>query len=269
MPESTLFELSKGGTPLLVSMPHSGILAPPDLIPRFTENALPLPDTDRHVERLYDFASELGATVIQANYSRYVVDLNRPPDGATLYAGANNTELCPLTTFDYQPIYRVGDSPDIDEIAWRVERYWKPYHDRLTIELDRIVQRFGYALLFDAHSIRSRVPRFFNGELPSFSLGTGGGLSADPWLVDRLTAVCAAAEGYTAVCNGRFKGGHITRHFGAPDRHIHAVQMELSQDTYMNEQPPYEYDEKKAGRVRPTLRAVLKAMLDWGREIYG
>lgn len=259
-----LFDLIAGDGPLLVSMPHSGTAIPEDLARDMTPGALALPDTDWHLGRLYDFAPGLGATMIKANYSRYVIDLNRRPDGTELYAGADNTELCPLTTFDFAPIYQAGRAPGASEIARRITEFHRPYHAAIERELDRIKQDFGYALLYDAHSIGSRVPRFFDGELASFNIGTGGGTSASQRLAERLTAICQGADGYRTVCDGRFKGGFITRRYGAPDDHIHAVQMELSQKTYMNEKPPYDYDDARAAKVRPILRAVLDAMLSYG-----
>ena len=233
-----------------------------------TREALDLPDTDWHVGRLYDFAPALGATVIEANYSRYVIDLNRDPGGEALYPDADNTGLCPLETFDRAPIHQPGCEPDEREVARRLRQYYRAYHAGLMLELARIKQRFGYALLYDAHSIRSHVPRFFDGELPSLNVGTGGGITAHSGLAQRVVEICAAQNDYSTVLNGRFKGGYITRQYGAPARHVHALQMELAQNTYMDENPPYEFDKGKADRLRPLLRRVLEEMLAWGRESY-
>src|SRR5215510_11795357 len=173
-----LFKFTPGTAPLLVSMPHIGTHVPPEIAGRMTNAALTLPDTDWNVDRLYDFLGELGAASIQATHSRYVIDLNRAPDGQALYPGASNTELCPTTQFDETPIYRPGEAPDETDIAARLDRYWRPYHERLARELSAVKARHGFALLFDAHSIRSVVPRFFPGRLPDINLGTGGGTSA-------------------------------------------------------------------------------------------
>ena len=129
------FSFIPGTTPLLVSMPHCGTDLPPELRPRLTEAALALPDTDWHVDRLYDFAAELGAGVLRATHSRYVVDLNRPPDDRPLYPGASNTGLVPTTLFDEGPVYRPNAAPGPVEVAERLARYWQPYHDRLAAEL--------------------------------------------------------------------------------------------------------------------------------------
>lgn len=264
-----LFRLRGGNTPLLVSVPHAGTEIPDALRDTMTREALELPDTDWHVGRLYDFAPALGATVIEANCSRYVIDLNRDPGGKALYPDADNTGLCPAETFDRASIHRPDRAPDDEEIARRLRKYYRPYHAAIMFELGRMERRFGYALLYDAHSIRSRVPRFFEGELPSLNIGAGGGITAHSGLAQRVSEICASAQDYTTVLDGRFKGGYITRQYGDPARHIHALQMEHAQKTYMDESPPYKFIEEKADRLRPLLRRVLEEMLAWGRETYG
>jgi N-formylglutamate deformylase len=253
-----------GSTPLLVSMPHVGTYIPPTLLAGMTDKARIVPDTDWHVDRLYDFLQGMGASIIQATHSRYVIDLNRPPDGQVLYPGASNTELCPTGLFDGGPIYKPGQAPDAAAVQDRLATYWRPYHDRLAAELAVLRRRHGFALLFDAHSIRSVVPRFFEGRLPDINLGTGGGASAAPELAALLIETAAEAGEYSSVLNGRFKGGYITRHYGRPADRVHAVQLELSQATYMNEDAPFEFREDLAGRIRPHLRAIVGAMVAWG-----
>jgi len=261
-----IYRFTAGDSPLLVSVPHCGTYLPEAIAARMTEAGRAVADTDWHVDRLYDFAAELGASVITATHARYVVDLNRPPDDAPLYPGADNTGLCPTTTFDRAPIYLPGDEPDAAEVASRIETYWRPYHGRLAAEIARIKARHGIALLFDAHSIRSRVPRFFEGRLPDLNLGTGGGVTADPALIERLVALCAERDDFSHVLDGRFKGGYITRIQGSPGTGVHAVQLELAQATYMNENPPFAYLAERAARLRPLLGALLGAMIAWGRE---
>lgn len=260
------YRFMAGTAPMLVSMPHVGTEVPAEIAARLTEAAKPLPDTDWHVDRLYDFLGELGVSMIAATQSRYVVDLNRPPDDKPLYPGARNTGLCPTTTFDEALIYLLGADPDAAEIAARRERFWRPYHERLQEELAAIEARHGFAVLWEAHSIRSRVPRFFEGRLPDLNFGTGGGTSADPALLAALEGVAAGAADYTWVSNGRFKGGAITRRYGDPARDVHAVQLELSQITYMNEDPPYAFREDLAAGIRPVLRRLLETALAWARE---
>ena len=261
-----IYRFIPGTAPLLVSMPHLGTHVPPPIAARMTNAALTVPDTDWNLDRLYDFLGEIGAASIQATHSRYVIDLNRAPDGQALYPGASNTELCPTTQFDNSPIYRPGQAPSGDEVQARRQTYWSPYHQRLAAELAAIKDRHGYALLFDAHSIKSVVPRFFEGRLPDLNLGTGGGSSAAPGLAARLIEAAGEAEGYSSVLNGRFKGGYITRQYGRPAERVHAVQLELAECTYMNEEPPFEFREEQAAKLRPHLRALLEAMLEWGRE---
>ena len=258
------FHLTRGDSPLLLSVPHAGIHVPDAIADRLADTARDLPDTDWYVDRLYEFAGGLDAGVLAATHSRYVIDLNRDPDGTPLYPGADNTELCPTTMFDGQPVYRDGSAPDEAEIADRRSAYWQPYHQVLATELDRLKRKHGYALLYDAHSIRSVVPRFFEDTLPDLNIGTGGGKSAEPALTIRLALICQDSHDYQTAVNGRFKGGYITRHYGDPSAGVNAVQMELSQRTYMDEDPPYAFDEAKAERLQPVLTAVLEKMIDWG-----
>lgn len=257
-----VYTFRKGDLPLLVSMPHVGTHVPPEIAARFTPAARPLPDTDWHVDRLYDFLDDLDATVIAATHSRYVVDLNRPPDNRPLYPGASNTGLCPVSTFDDEPIYAEGE-PDAAEIDERRKTYWRPYHERLSAALEALRTRHGVVVLWDAHSIRSRVPRFFDGRLPDLNIGTADGASAAPALTERIAAAAAEISDYSSIVNGRFKGGYITRAYGAPKTGAHAVQLELSQITYMDEDPPYGFRDDLAARVRPVLRRLLTAACDW------
>ncbi|MFQ5783441.1 MAG: N-formylglutamate deformylase [Alphaproteobacteria bacterium] len=257
------YRFTAGETPLLVSIPHCGTHLPADIATRMTDAGRLVADADWHVDRLYDFAGDLGAGVLAATHARYVVDLNRPPDDAPLYPGADNTGLCPTTTFAREPIYKAGVEPDADEIARRLATYWRPYHVKLAAEIARLKARHGVALLFEAHSIRSEVPRFFAGRLPDLNLGTAGGASIDPRLAERLAELCGRADGLTSVLNGRFKGGYITRAYGEPAKNVHAVQLEQAQITYMLEDPPFTYLPERAAGVRPLLRSLLEEMLDW------
>ena len=257
------YTLQRGTVPLLISMPHVGTELPQTLSRRMTPVAAQLDDTDWHLPRLYDFAQALGASILVPRYSRYVVDLNRPPDNANLYPGQDTTGLCPVDTFAKMPLYAPGDEPDEAEIAIRVDQYWRPYHGALHGELTRIRELHGHAVLWEAHSIRSEVPRFFEGRLPDFNLGTSGGASCGQGLGEALLAEANRHSGYTAVLNGRFKGGYITRAYGNPAEGVHAVQLELSQRTYMEELPPYAYDKPRADAVRPVLQALLDRALDW------
>ena len=261
MSQPAPFVFHQGTQPLLISMPHAGTYVPPALAVRFTEEARQVPDTDWHMERLYAFAKDMGASILAATHSRYVVDLNRPPDGASLYPGQNVTGLCPVDTFDDTPIYTRGDVPDDSEIAARRDAVWAPYHAQLRAELDRIRAQHGVAVLWDAHSIRSVLPRFFEGKLPDLNLGTADGASCSPALAQELLAIARSAPGYTGVLNGRFKGGHITRHYGQPERNIHAVQLEMTQCSYMQEALPFSYLPEVAAGVQPHLERMLKAVL--------
>ena len=256
---SKIYEYTEGRSPLLVSVPHDGRLLPDQQRERMTPQALALPDTDWHVARLYDFASELGASMIVANYSRYVVDLNRPSDDAALYDGQHATGLCPRYTFSGEPLYVEDVAVSSAEVEARVATYWQPYHDRIAQTLAELRSRHGYALLWDAHSIASRVPRLFDGELPVLNLGTWDNRSCASHVAETLLGVAGGAS-YSAVLNGRFKGGYITRHYGVPDDNVHAVQLEVAQRGYMDETTGA-YESEAADEFRRTLRALLDAYI--------
>ncbi|MCR9214002.1 MAG: N-formylglutamate deformylase [Proteobacteria bacterium] len=263
------FILTRNSSPLLLSQPHVGLDIPETIERRLTPEAKFRPDTDWHIDRLYaDMAEKLNATVLTARYSRYVVDLNRDPTGTSLYPGQSVTELCPTSLFDDTPMYLENQTPDEAEIEERRETYWQPYHDALAVEIARLKKLHGYVLLYDCHSIRSLIPRFFEGRLPTLNLGTGNGTAADPGLANQLEEV-ASASPYSHALNGRFKGGYITRHYGNPGENIHAVQMELAQDDYMEETPPFAYLEDRAAKLQPTLKLILNTLLDWGHTTYG
>ncbi len=262
-----VFNFMPGNSPVLVSCPHVGTHVPEDIANRFTDAGKLLADTDWHVDWLYgESAGQLSCALLTANYSRYVIDLNRRPDGGSLYAGANNTELCPTTTFDEQPIYREGTEPDEAEIKGRVQQYWQPYHDKLRQTLDDMLARHGIAVLIEGHSIRSVVPRFFDGKLPDLNLGTADGVSADGDLAARIMDGFEDSIGYSAVHNGRFKGGYITRHYGDPGRNVHALQLEMAHSCYMDEDPPFAFRADLARGVEPVVRGMLETALEWARE---
>lgn len=255
------FRLVRGTQPLLLSIPHLGTHLPDALRGDYTDVALQRADTDWHLDRLYDFAQELGASVLQATHSRSVIDLNRPPDDQSLYPGRITTGLCPTETFRGEPLYRDGRMPDAAETARRLGLYWQPYHDALAAELDRLTALHGRVLLWDAHSIASRLPRLFDGKLPDLNLGTADGASCAAEVLAPVAAI-AAGSGFSAVANGRFKGGHITRQYGRPAHGVHAIQLELCQCLYMDEAAPFAYQPDRAAHLQPTLRAMLTAAAD-------
>jgi N-formylglutamate deformylase len=257
------FHLTRGTTPLLVSLPHCGERIPDELRPRYQPRAFDVEDTDWHLDELYAFAAEMGASVLQPRASRYVVDLNRPRDNAPMYPGANNTELCPTRFFTGEPLYVDGGAPTTAEIAQRVAQWWQPYHDAIAAELARLKAAHGHAVIFDGHSIKSELPWLFAGRLPALNLGTVDGTSCAPPLRAQLAQVLAAQDRWSHVVDGRFKGGYITRHYGRPADGVHAVQLEMIWDCYMDETPPYAYRPDKAAQVQPLLRELLRTMRDW------
>jgi N-formylglutamate deformylase len=263
------FLLNTGTAPLLVSMPHIGTDIPDELRGGFVPRALGVEDADWHLARLYNCLPALGASVLRPRFSRYVIDLNRPPDDAPMYPGASNTELCPTRFFNGDALYREGRAPSADERRRRRETYWQPYHDALAGELARIKAEHGFVLLWDAHSIRSEIPWLFEGVLPDLNIGTADGASAHPAITQAVAAAAARYADVSQVVNGRFKGGYITRHYGNPAAHVHAVQLEMCQSLYMGEAPPYDYDNALASGVQPVLRDMLAAALAACKGLYG
>ena len=257
------FTLHRGRTPLLISMPHVGTHLPEDLKPRLVPRALQVEDTDWHLDRLYAFAEDLGVSLIVPVESRIVVDLNRGSDNQPMYPGRNNTELCPTRFFTGDSIYREGHAPDEAEIRQRVAAHWQPYHDALATELQRLKATHGHAVLFDAHSIKGELPWLFDGALPDLNLGTVDGRSCAPTLRSAVHGVFQRQSTWTHVLDGRFKGGHITRHVGRPDDGIHAVQLEMAWRAYMDETPPYAWHAAKAAAITPLLREMVQVMIDW------
>jgi N-formylglutamate deformylase len=252
--------LHRGTAPLFISLPHDGTLIPGDISSRMTPHARLVPDTDWNVERLYAFALELGASMLVPAYSRYVVDLNRPTDNASLYPGRNTTGLCPIVQFSGQPIYQAGEEPHGSEIAERVETYWKPYHATLAAEIERLHAAHGRVVLWEGHSIRSVVPFLFEGRLPDFNLGTAEGASCSRELQRTLVDALAAQHRYTHVANGRFKGGYITRHYGNPGAGVDAIQLELAQVNYMDEDT-FEFLPERAAPTQVVIRRLLEMCL--------
>lgn len=254
----TWLRVQRGDAPLVVAFPHGGTdLA--GLDDQFVSPWHAQIDTDWWIADLYAFAADLGATLVATDISRSVIDMNRDPSGASLYPGQATTELCPTTTFDGEPLYP-DTGPDAAEIARRRARWFDPYHAAIAAEIARLKALHPHVVLYDAHSIRSHVPRLFDGELPQFNIGTNGGQTCDPDLTeDVIDAI--DADDWSIVVNGRFKGGWTTRHYGKPQTGVHAIQMELAQSTHLqNEHPPFAYDTGKAERLRTHLKTILTRM---------
>jgi len=262
------FQLHQGTAPLLVSLPHAGTEIPAEQHGGYVPRALAVEDTDWHMPRLYAFARELGASVLQPRYSRYLIDLNRPPDDTPMYPGASNTELCPTRFFTGDALYRDGCAPDAAEKLRRRESYWRPYHEALAGELERLKAVHGFALLWDGHSIRGEIPWLFEGRLPDLNIGTANGSSADASIAQAVEAAAARHPRFSHVLNGRFKGGFITRNYGWPAGCVHAVQLEMVQATYMREEPPFDWSAECAAEVEPVVREMVEAALAACRKLY-
>jgi N-formylglutamate deformylase len=270
------FDFKAGSLPILVSMPHAGERLPADVAAAMTPCALTSADTDWHLPRLYGFAAAMGASTLAAHHSRYLIDLNRPPEDSNLYPGMDTTGLCPLDTFAREPLYREGAAPDAAEVARRLRTYWQPYHHQLQAELDRLLAVHGAVVLWEAHSIASRVPRFFDGRLPDLNFGTADGASCAPGLAEAVMDQVPPV--YSTALNGRFKGGYITRRYGQPQRGVHAIQLEMCQCLYMNEpgmeaallrgadDTPFAFRPDLAARIEPTLQAMVHAAAEWVRQ---
>ena len=260
--------VTRGDAPLVVSLPHTGTEIPAAYERGLVSPWLARKDADWWIERLYDFAPSLGATVIRTTISRTVIDVNRDPSGISLYPGQATTELCPTTTFDGEPLYEPGTEPSTEEIAERRTRFFDPYHATLRAEIERLRARHDTIVIYDCHSIRSVIPRLFEGTLPHFNIGTNGGTTCAPSLSDAIETICSGS-GFSHVVNGRFKGGYITRSLGHPEAGVHAVQMELACRGYMKEplgpvaedKWPTPYDEHYAAPMRAALTLILQTCL--------
>ena len=251
-------EIQRGSSPVILAFPHTGTDVPPDIAARLNAEGEVLRDTDWHIQHLYAGLLE-GATTVRATFHRYCIDANRDPAGTSLYPGQNTTGLVPLTNFDDVPIWREGEEPTQAGVAERVARFHAPYHAALLAEIERVRALNGVAILYDCHSIRSRVPFLFDGTLPDFNIGTDGGRTCDPAIERAAVETCAAGDGYTSVLNGRFRGGWTTRHYGRPETGVHAIQMELAQATHLaTEAPPFELDPTRAERLRAVLQPLLR-----------
>lgn len=259
--ETPTYQLHPGSVPLLISIPHLGTSIPAQFREIYTDEALQTGDSDWHLDQVYAMAKSLGASMLGAKVSRYIVDLNRPPSGESLYPGQNTTGLCPLTTFHGNPLYKPGCEPDAAEVQRRLESYWKPYHQALASEIGRLRAQHGQVLVWEAHSIASVIPRLFDGKLPDLNFGTHGGLSCDSQLFEAATAPLTAVQGFSHVVNGRFKGGYNTRHYGNPASGVHTIQLEMCQSLYMNEAYPYEYRDVTAQPVQKLIGEMLSAGL--------
>lgn len=260
------YTFHRGSLPLLISVPHAGTLVPQEIADTFTADGRELPDTDWHVDRLYGFAHELSVSIVAANHSRYVVDLNRAADSASLYPDHPTSPVCPTHTFGGKPIYRAGQEPSPEQVADRIERYWRPYHQCIAEELWRMRSDHGFALLWDAHSILSQVPSLFAGELPAFNFGTRDGASCPQPVASVLVDAVERDGRYSCVLDGRFKGGYITQAYGKPADRLFAIQLELVQRTYMVESPPGSWDPVHAAPVLRLIRTLIESFIQMARQ---
>ncbi|MBT7609614.1 MAG: N-formylglutamate deformylase [Bacteriovoracaceae bacterium] len=244
--------------PLLVSVPHSGVYFPEEIIPAFNPKYIKHPeDTDWFVDQLYDFCTEMGIVMIRAPYSRYVIDLNRDIENEKLYSDKRSqTSLVPLKSFKQESLYNQNMEPDQSEINRRIDLYYKPYYKQVDSLLLELKNQFTHALLFDCHSIGRNVPSIQKEDFPDLILGNNDKTSAHESIISIAMAVLNASD-YSVKHNEPFKGGQITRNFGQPSKGIHALQLEMSQDVYMNtEKNEYSY------KIKPMIRPVLKELFE-------
>jgi N-formylglutamate deformylase len=254
-----MIEVTQGSGPIVLGLPHTGTDVPPDIVGLLNDRGLALADTDWNIHRLYGGLLD-NVTTVRTHIHRYVIDVNRGPDDASLYPGQNTTGLCPVTDFAGDPIYRDGCEPDAQEIERRRQTYHTPYHNVLSTELARVKAIHGVAVLYDCHSIRGKIPYLFADTLPDFNIGTNSSTSCAASMEKAVEEICHSAPDFTSIVNGRFKGGWTTRNYGQPARGIHAIQMELAQSTYMQEAPPWTYDEARADHLRVVLSRILNAL---------
>lgn len=260
--QNKAFSFFSGNTPLLVSMPHSGLQLTEEVENCLTDKAKGLPDTDWYIPELYSFLGEMEVACISANYSRYVIDLNRPLDDKPLYQ-SKTTGLFPGILFDESPVFKKEQKPSDQHRIWCKENIWEPYHRKIRSELERIKSEFGYAILFDAHSIAAEVPMLFEGKLIDFNFGNNNGNSCASNLIESISEVVGSSA-YSQITNGRFKGGYITRSFGQPEKGLHAIQLELSQATYLKDQTEngYHLDSEKLNTIKLLLNTLINSLIN-------
>ncbi|MCE2574132.1 N-formylglutamate deformylase [Komagataeibacter sp. FNDCR2] len=262
-----VFSYTRGTAPVLVTLPHAGTALAPGMEERMTARGRLLPDTDWYMEKLYAPATDMGIGVIRANYSRYVIDLNRGPDDSTLYPGRPKTGLVPELTFDGTPIYQSGLMPDEAEIGEHLTHYWQPYHDAVAEELARLKAQWGWAILWDGHSIKTEIPRLFEGPLPDLNFGTNQGASCAPSLINGVVNIAGQDKDYSHIVNGRFKGGYTTRHYGQPEQGIHAIQLEKAQTIYLtHEDAPWPINTDKTRKISILIGQMLQQAISWQPE---
>lgn len=252
------FTVETGSSPVILAFPHTGTFIPDAIRQKLNARGQGMTDTDWHIDQLYDGLLP-GATKVRALFHRYVLDANRDPAGGSLYPGQNTTGLVPLTDFDGLPLWKEGQEPGEAEVAQRVTAYHAPYHDALQQQIDRTIAQHGIAVVFDCHSIRSEIPFLFDGRLPDFNIGTNGGVTCDSRIEQAAVDTATAATGFSSVLNGRFRGGWTTRHYGNPDKGVHAIQLELAQITHLaSETAPFDLNPAKVAKLRPHLRSMLE-----------
>ena len=250
--------------PILISVPHCGIEFPEELKNEYVQELIQAPDdTDWFVDHLYDFAPHLGISMIIARYSRWVIDLNRDPKNEPLYTdGRLLTRLCPTTTFLGKSIYRdQRKEVSSHEVERRRSQYYRTYHGKIEEQLHRLKRKFGTVLLWDCHSIRQVVRTIHPEKFPDLILGDADGTSASPGLIEAALRNLELSD-YTVGHNYPFKGGYITRHFGKPGEHQHALQLEMCKVRYMDD-GELKYDSERAGKMRTVLQSTLTGLIEW------
>ena len=261
IPPYNIIKATQEEVSIILSVPHCGTQFPPELKSLYKAEMIAAPDdTDWFVDRLYDFAPALGITMITANYSRWVIDLNRDPESKPLYTdGRIITGLCPTTNFLGESIYQ-DNRKEVDamEISRRVDQYYMPYHTKLNELLDKAKEKFGKVLLWDCHSIRQSVPSIHKQRFPDLILGDADGTSASPGLSE-TTLKGIESSGYQVSHNYPFKGGYITRHYGRPAEQYHALQLEMTKMNYMDD-AEVKYDFGRAEKMRLVLKEVFEKL---------
>jgi N-formylglutamate deformylase len=241
------FELqrpSRAALPVLVEVPHAGVVVPDVVKDELSapDDAL-LRDADIYVDDLYEHAPSLGATLLCSRVSRYVVDLNRAQDdvdSATVTdhpspVGAQPRGVVWRATTDGRPVLRRPLT--FSSLRKRLARYYVPYHEALRQTLDELHGEFGFAILLAGHSMPSRGRSLHvdaGVRRADVVPGTQGRTTADERVIDLVDAHFRDA-GLSVRHDDPYKGGYATTHYGRPERGVHAIQIELNRALYVNE----------------------------------
>lgn len=270
------FDLQRPETdelPILVDVPHAGERIPDEVREQFCVDESTLKrDLDLYVDQIWRNAPSEGATLLAADVSRYVIDLNRAPDdispeavqgGKCKYEDGyyQNRGVVWRTTTDR---VEVLDRPlTQQQYKSRLDAFYHPYHRMLSQQIERIKDTFGYCILIDGHSMPS-TGRSDHSDTGTRRADIVPGDVSGTSCATRITRTVEnhfRQNGCAVSTNDPYQGGWITRYYGNPDEDVHAIQIEINRDLYMNEKT-FEPDREGLSELRQTCTGLLEKIAD-------